>query len=129
MDLRHQQQAWLGETTVVVPFLLFGCQNDRTREVCAWGSTFDAKNNTVKTSEGIDVSYDYLIYPMSLADANSSSEHQLVIRTGDAHLVAQLLTAVAACGRVRPNTTEAAWEEKSASICVRLEADCCESGV
>ena len=24
-------------------------------------STFDAKNNTVKTSEGIDVSYDYLV--------------------------------------------------------------------
>lgn len=41
------------------------------------------------------MSYDYLIYPMSVADANSSCEHQLVIRTGDAHLVAQLLTAVA----------------------------------
>jgi hypothetical protein len=48
------------------------------------------------------VSYDHLIYPMSLADTNSLSESidkgelaQLVIRTGDAALVAQLLTAAA----------------------------------
>jgi hypothetical protein len=48
------------------------------------------------------VSYEYLIYPMSLADDNSFTEQidkgelaQLVIRTGDASLVAELLTAAA----------------------------------
>ena len=48
------------------------------------------------------VSYDYLIYPMTLLDGNSLSESvdkgelaQLVIRTGSADLVAQLLTAAA----------------------------------
>lgn len=48
------------------------------------------------------ISYNYLIYPMSLADSSSLSEQvdkgelaQLVIRTGDADLVAQLLTAAA----------------------------------
>ena len=48
------------------------------------------------------VSYDYLIYPMTLADSNPLSESadkgelaQLVIRTGSADLIAQLLTAAA----------------------------------
>ena len=48
------------------------------------------------------VSYDYLIYPMTLVDSTSLSEQvdkgelaQLVIRTGSAALVAQLLTAAA----------------------------------
>lgn len=48
------------------------------------------------------VSYDYLIYPMTLVDSSSLSEQvdkgelaQLVIRTGSADFVAQLLTAAA----------------------------------
>jgi hypothetical protein len=48
------------------------------------------------------VSYDYLVYPMTLADSTSLSEQvdkgelaQLVIRTGSADLVARLLTAAA----------------------------------
>ncbi len=39
------------------------------------------------------VSYDYLIYPMK--DSDARAEHQLVIRTADAHLVAQLLQEAA----------------------------------
>ena len=48
------------------------------------------------------VSYDYLIYPMTLVNTDFHAEQeeqqdlsQLVIRTGSADLVAQLLTAAA----------------------------------
>lgn len=72
------------------------------------------------------VSYDYLIYPMTLLDSTSLSEKvdkgelaQLVIRTGSADLVAQLLTAAAPQWNVEIHSPAL---EKPVSNCLKHNA-------